>query len=96
MREAARKRGVQVDEEAAAARLDMFKSQVEEQSDAFYISSRCIDDGVIDPRDTRNIIGARASARGGALTRGNRAGMCLSVCHSAEVRGTMAWGVHRM
>jgi len=57
MREAARKRGQTVDEEAAAARVDMFKSQVTEQSDAFYISSRCLDDGVIDPRDTRNTIG---------------------------------------
>jgi acetyl-CoA carboxylase carboxyltransferase component len=35
----------------------MFHSQVSEQSDAFYISSRCLDDGVIDPRQTRAVVG---------------------------------------
>jgi acetyl-CoA carboxylase carboxyltransferase component len=56
-RQAAARDGQQVDEEAAAARLAMFKAQVEEQSDAYYVSSRCIDDGIIDPRDTRDVVG---------------------------------------
>lgn len=61
-RQAAARDGQQVDEEAAAARLAMFKAQVEEQSDAYYVSSRCIDDGIIDPRDTRNALGIAISA----------------------------------
>jgi acetyl-CoA carboxylase carboxyltransferase component len=56
-RQAAARDGQEVDEAAAAARVAMFKEQVEEQSDAYYVSSRCIDDGVIDPRDTRDVVG---------------------------------------
>jgi acetyl-CoA carboxylase carboxyltransferase component len=57
MRDSARARAETVDEAAAAERTAAFKAQVEQQSDAFYISSMCLDDGVIDPRDTRNVIG---------------------------------------
>jgi len=27
------------------------------ESEAFYITSECLDDGIIDPRDTRDVIG---------------------------------------
>jgi acetyl-CoA carboxylase carboxyltransferase component len=37
------------------------------------------DDGIIDPRDTRTVLG-----------------LCLSVVHSAPVRGAEGFGVFRM
>ena len=57
MRSGAARAGVAVDEDMAAARLAMMKAQVEQQSDSYYVSSRCLDDGIIDPRDTRDIVG---------------------------------------
>lgn len=49
--------GKKIDEEAAAARKEMFRSLVEQESDVYFTSSRMIDDAVIDPRDTRTILG---------------------------------------
>jgi len=43
--------------EMAEARKAAFKKQVEEESSAYYTTSRMIDDGIIDPRDTRNVLG---------------------------------------
>eukprot|EP00211_Chloroparvula_japonica_P001379 CAMPEP_0119133254 /NCGR_PEP_ID=MMETSP1310-20130426/13280_1 /TAXON_ID=464262 /ORGANISM="Genus nov. species nov., Strain RCC2339" /LENGTH=547 /DNA_ID=CAMNT_0007123941 /DNA_START=38 /DNA_END=1678 /DNA_ORIENTATION=- len=57
MRASAARRGVKVDEQKATVRKQMFQSLVEEQSDVYYTSSRIIDDGVIDPRDTRDVVG---------------------------------------
>eukprot|EP01059_Diplonema_ambulator_P032890 TRINITY_DN6661_c0_g1_i2.p1 TRINITY_DN6661_c0_g1~~TRINITY_DN6661_c0_g1_i2.p1 ORF type:complete len:545 (+),score=160.93 TRINITY_DN6661_c0_g1_i2:45-1679(+) len=41
--------------------LDMQKAayhkQVEQTISVYYTSSRCLDDGIIDPRDTRNVLG---------------------------------------
>jgi acetyl-CoA carboxylase carboxyltransferase component len=56
-REAAKKAGKAVDEQQAAVRKEMFRQVVEDQSSAYYTSSRIIDDGIIDPRDTRNVLG---------------------------------------
>ncbi|PRP88462.1 acetyl/propionyl-CoA carboxylase, carboxyltransferase subunit [Planoprotostelium fungivorum] len=44
-------------EEMANQRKEKLRQKIEEESDAFYTSSRMIDDGVIDPRDTRDILG---------------------------------------
>ena len=56
-RGSAERRGVAVDEEALAAQerkiIDTFASQ----ADAFYTSGLLLDDGMIDPRDTRNVLG---------------------------------------
>jgi acyl-CoA carboxylase subunit beta len=49
--------GRKIDEEAVNARKEIFKSIVEQESDVYYTSSRILDDGVIDPRDSRNIVG---------------------------------------
>ena len=57
LREAARRDGRDVDESAAAAQVALLRAQVEEQSHPYYLSAHCVDDGVIDPRDTRNVIG---------------------------------------
>jgi acyl-CoA carboxylase subunit beta len=56
MRAGAARRGIELDEDIAAQRKHMFREQVEHSSDVFYTSSRCIDDGVIDPRDTRHVL----------------------------------------
>eukprot|EP00009_Paramoeba_aestuarina_P008006 CAMPEP_0201517216 /NCGR_PEP_ID=MMETSP0161_2-20130828/8379_1 /ASSEMBLY_ACC=CAM_ASM_000251 /TAXON_ID=180227 /ORGANISM="Neoparamoeba aestuarina, Strain SoJaBio B1-5/56/2" /LENGTH=536 /DNA_ID=CAMNT_0047914641 /DNA_START=57 /DNA_END=1667 /DNA_ORIENTATION=+ len=56
-RGSAARRGQKVDEEKLAFQKSMFQNLVEEQSDVYYTTSRAIDDGVIDPRDTRDVIG---------------------------------------
>ncbi|KAG0324231.1 hypothetical protein BGZ99_002063 [Dissophora globulifera] len=57
MRDSAKKSGKVVDEEVAKASIGMFQAMVESESDVYWTSSRCIDDGIIDPRETRTILG---------------------------------------
>ncbi len=40
----------------AQAKLDIARQMVEETADVYFTSSRCIDDGIIDPRDTRRVL----------------------------------------
>eukprot|EP01130_Rhizamoeba_saxonica_P016190 TRINITY_DN7438_c0_g1_i1.p1 TRINITY_DN7438_c0_g1~~TRINITY_DN7438_c0_g1_i1.p1 ORF type:complete len:532 (-),score=121.90 TRINITY_DN7438_c0_g1_i1:22-1617(-) len=56
-RDAANSRGIEFDEEDAKVKGQMFKQLVDSQSDAYYVSGEVIDDGIIDPRDTRDILG---------------------------------------
>jgi acetyl-CoA carboxylase carboxyltransferase component len=49
--------GVEIDEEEAGQRKAMFQASVEAESDVYYTSSRMLDDGIIDPRNTRTVIG---------------------------------------
>ncbi|MEY8841323.1 acyl-CoA carboxylase subunit beta [Cribrihabitans sp. XS_ASV171] len=53
-------RAKRLGEEVDHARLDALKSRITEnfnrQMDAFYTSARLLDDGVIDPRDTRDLM----------------------------------------
>ena len=56
-RRSAAKRGIEVNEEQAKQKLDMFRHMVDQTANVYYTSSRCIDDGVIDPRTTRDILG---------------------------------------
>lgn len=56
-RQAAAKAGQQIDEEKAAASKARIRQQVSDQSSAWYCSSQVWDDGVIDPRDTRHVVG---------------------------------------
>lgn len=51
-----------VDEELANDRKAMFQASVEAESDVYYTSSRLLDDGIIDPRDTRTVLGYCLSA----------------------------------
>jgi geranyl-CoA carboxylase beta subunit len=53
----AKRRGIEVPDETLAAREREMVALLERQSDAFYASGRGIDDGVIDPRDTRRVLG---------------------------------------
>jgi acetyl-CoA carboxylase carboxyltransferase component len=65
-----RRAGRKFDEEAAAARKAMLHSIVEAESDVYYTSSRLLDDGIIDPRDTRAILGICLSVVYGAEVKG--------------------------
>ena len=56
-RAAARRRGIEFDEQADAKRVAVAEHWAEERSKALYATSRVSDDGIIDPRDTRTVIG---------------------------------------
>jgi geranyl-CoA carboxylase beta subunit len=53
----AKRRGVPVDETQLGALEQRIVASFDRQSDAFYTSGRLLDDGVIDPRDTRRVLG---------------------------------------
>jgi len=53
----AKRAGVEIDTEKAAAQKAMLTNLFDSQSSAFYTSGNCMDDGMIDPRDTRKVLG---------------------------------------
>jgi geranyl-CoA carboxylase beta subunit len=53
----AKRKGEPVDEEQLQALEKKIIHNFDSQSDAFYTSGRLLDDGVIDPRDTRRVLG---------------------------------------
>ncbi|OBC01422.1 acetyl-CoA carboxylase carboxyltransferase subunit [Mycobacterium sp. 852002-40037_SCH5390672] len=61
-RAAAQARGQQVDEEADAAMRAAVEGQIEAESLPLVLSGMLYDDGVIDPRDTRTVLGICLSA----------------------------------
>ena len=54
--EGAKRRGTPVDPEAIAALKEQIVGTFESQMSAFHTSGRLLDDGVIDPRDTRRVL----------------------------------------
>ena len=56
-RNAAKRRGQPVDEAQLTAQRQAIVAHFDRQSDAFYTSGRELDQGVIDPRDTRRVLG---------------------------------------
>jgi acetyl-CoA carboxylase carboxyltransferase component len=71
-RQSAASAGRPFDEEAdAKSRLEL-EQQVEAESLAMFMSGRIYDDGVIDPRDTRNVLGITLSAVHSNEVRGRR------------------------
>jgi acetyl-CoA carboxylase carboxyltransferase component len=56
-RGAAESKGVPYDEEAGAATKAFVEEMIEQQSLPYFLSGMVYDDGVIDPRDTRSILG---------------------------------------
>lgn len=56
-RAGAMRKGIEVDETRLKAQFEAIKAHFDGQSDAFYTSGQCLDHGVIDPRDTRRILG---------------------------------------
>ena len=61
-RAAAKRRGIEFDESADAERAATVEHWAEERSFALYATSRGSDDGMIDPRDTRTVVGIALSA----------------------------------
>ena len=62
MRAGAERRGIEVDEDALSAGTKAVEDQIERESDAFVASGELWDDGMIDPRDTRTVLGMAISA----------------------------------
>ncbi|KAG2220655.1 hypothetical protein INT45_008198 [Circinella minor] len=62
MRQGAKRAGVKIDEELAEQRKQLFQASVEAESDVYYTSARLLDDGIIDPRETRTVIAYCLSA----------------------------------
>ncbi len=69
-RNAARARGQDYDEAADAALREAVEAQVEAESLPLFLSGRLYDDGVIDPRDTRTVLGLCLSAVHSQTVRG--------------------------
>jgi acetyl-CoA carboxylase carboxyltransferase component len=69
-RTAAEKAGVPFDEAADADRKAEIESQIDRESTALFATGHLWDDGLIDPRDTRTVLGLALSAASGAVTDG--------------------------
>ena len=67
---AKQKMGEAFDDAAFAPVRDAFEKQVEEQSTALFATGRLWDDGIIDPRDTRTVLGLALSATHSAPVEG--------------------------
>ena len=70
MRAATEARGGVVDEEADAGMKAMVEAQIEAESVPMFLSGMLYDDGVIDPRDTRTVLGQALSAVASAPVEG--------------------------
>mgnify|MGYP000163850283 FL=1 len=57
MRNSAKRKGKELDEEQFAKQIKGIEAHFDNQSDAFITSGRLIDHGMIDPRDTRKVLG---------------------------------------
>jgi len=53
----AARRGAALDEAQIKAQEEMLTQHFDGQSDAFYTSGHLLDDGLVDPRDTRRVLG---------------------------------------
>jgi acyl-CoA carboxylase subunit beta len=69
-RAAAQAAGRPFDEDADAAMKEMVSAQIEAESLPMFLSGRVYDDGIIDPRDTRTVLGLCLSVIHGAPVRG--------------------------
>jgi acyl-CoA carboxylase subunit beta len=69
-RQAAEQRGQDYDEDADAAMRAAVESQIESESDPLVMSGLLYDDGIIDPRDTRTVLGIALSAAHSAPVQG--------------------------
>jgi len=69
-RTAAERAGRDFDEEADVAQRAAIEAQIEAESTALYATGHLWDDGIIDPRDTRTVLGIALSAVHGAPIKG--------------------------
>jgi len=61
-RAAAERAGTDFDEEVDIQRRTMIRLKIEQEEQAAYLSGRVLDDGIIDPRDTRTVLGIALSS----------------------------------
>jgi acetyl-CoA carboxylase carboxyltransferase component len=71
-RQAAEAAGREFDVEADEAARLRIESQIERESHSFFVSARLYDDGVIDPRQTRTVLGIGLSAAHSQKIEGRR------------------------
>jgi acetyl-CoA carboxylase carboxyltransferase component len=69
-REAAQKQGVAVDEQQLEMAKQMIEMKIDQESDPFFATARLWDDGLIDPRQTREIVAIALSAAHSARVAG--------------------------
>jgi acetyl-CoA carboxylase carboxyltransferase component len=70
-RTAAERAGQPFDEAEDKAMRQLVEAQIEKESNAFYATGQLWDDGVIDPRDTRNVLGVALSAAFNNVVKGS-------------------------
>ena len=73
-RQSAESRGLPYDEDADAQMRSLVEAQIEAESLALANSGRVYDDGIIDPRDTRTVLGLCLAVVNGTEFRGVRGG----------------------
>jgi acetyl-CoA carboxylase carboxyltransferase component len=71
-RQGAEAAGKAFDEEADAAQRAVVEEQVERESKALFMTGKLYDDGIIDPRDTRTVLGICLSSVHGNVVEGRR------------------------
>jgi acyl-CoA carboxylase subunit beta len=71
-RQAALSRGAEFDAAEDDRRRAQIEDQIERESHAFFVTARIYDDGVIDPRDTRTVLGMALSAAHSGPVEGRR------------------------
>jgi acetyl-CoA carboxylase carboxyltransferase component len=71
-RASAQATGRPFDDEADRARTAAIEAQIEAESNSFFVTARLYDDGIIDPRDTRTVLGMALSAVHSAPVAGRR------------------------
>jgi acetyl-CoA carboxylase carboxyltransferase component len=71
-RQAAEGAGRPFDEVADAAQRRAVEEQIERESHAFVMTGKLYDDGIIDPRDTRTVLGVCLSAAHSNVVEGRR------------------------
>ena len=71
-RASAQASGREFDAEADEERRKQIEAQIESESHAFFVTARLYDDGVIDPRDTRSVLGIALSAAHSGPVEGRR------------------------
>lgn len=67
-----RLRASRSDEDADAKMRQAIEAQIEAESTALFNTARIYDDGIIDPRDTRHVLGMALSVTHSAEVRGSR------------------------
>jgi acyl-CoA carboxylase subunit beta len=64
--------GREFDDAADKERNQQIEEQIERESHAFFVSGKVYDDGVIDPRSTRHVVGMALSAAHSNIVQGRR------------------------